>query len=152
MTTTNKTNDINGKAAPKPNFRSRVTAGLTLLPNIDGRSTWARIMRDTYLSMLAHAGGADFVPETKRLLARRVAALEAELINLETRFASMHADGRDPAIKYLDIYQRLAGSQRRCLEALGWERTARDVTPTLDQYLAGKNRQAEDADYEDAEA
>jgi hypothetical protein len=140
------------KAAPKPTFRSRVTAGLTLLPSIDGRSTWARVMRDTYHAMLAHAGGADHVPETKRLLARRIACLESELINLETRFAAYHAEGREVAEKYLDLYGRLVGSQRRCLEALGWERTARDLTPTLDAYLATKHQQAEEAEYEEAEA
>ena len=145
----NKSNGSERQAKPKPNFRSRVTAGLDLLPNIDGRSHWARIMRDTYHAMLAHAGGADHVPETKRLLARRIACLESELINLEQRFAANRAEGNHPAIKYLTIYQQLAGSQRRCMEALGWERTARDVTPTLTQYLGTKSREAEDVDVVD---
>ena len=138
QTSKNKPSGSNGNAAPKPTFRSRVTNGATLLPSIDGRSTWARVMRDVFHAMLAHAGGADHVPETKRLLARRIACLESELINLETRFAAAHAEGREVGIKHLDIYQRLAGSQRRCMEALGWERTARDVTPTLSQYLTTK--------------
>jgi hypothetical protein len=127
--TKNKPRDTSGKAEPKPTFRSRVTAGLTLLPSIDGRSTWARIMRDTYHAMLAHAGGADYVSETKRLMARRVAACEAELIHLEDKFALTRAGGGEPNPSDLDIYGRLAGQQRRCLEALGWERTAPDVTP-----------------------
>ena len=80
-----KGNESEPQANPKPNFRSRVTAGLDLLPSIDGRSHWARIMRDTYHAMLAHAGGADHVPETKRLLARRIACLESEL-NIRRRF------------------------------------------------------------------
>ena len=148
----NKPGFLDKEAAPKRTFRSRVTAGLTLLPNIDGRSTWARVMRDTYHAMLAHAGGADYVPETKRLLARRIAALEAELINLETRFASYRTEGREVAEKYLDLYGRLVGSQRRCLEAIGWERTPHDVTPTLTQYLASKRAVAEEAGcVEDAE-
>jgi hypothetical protein len=110
-------------------------------------------MRDVYSAMLAHAAGVDYVPETKRLLARRIACLESDLINLETGFAAYHAEGRDVAIKYLDIYQRLAGAQRRCLEALGWERTARDVSPpTLGEYLASKRAVCEEAAYvEDAE-
>jgi hypothetical protein len=106
-------------------------------------------MRDTFHSMLARAGGADYVSAPKRLLARRIACLESELINLEQRFAANRAEGQNPAIKYLDCYQRLAGSQRRCMEALGWERTARDVTPTLSQYL-GTKREADDAECEDA--
>ena len=36
----------------------------------------------------------------------------------------------------LDLYCRLANGQRRHCEALGWERTARDVTLDLKQYLA----------------
>jgi hypothetical protein len=139
------------KVGCKGRFHSRVTAGLTLLPSIDGRSTWARIMRDTYNAMLAHAGGADYVPDTKRLLARRIAALEAELINLEDRFAADRADGHNVPIKYLNIYQRMASAQRRCLEALGWERTARDVTPSLSEYIAAKQSVLSRDKTEDAE-
>jgi hypothetical protein len=36
----------------------------------------------------------------------------------------------------LDVYTRAAGHLRRILETLGIERQARDVTPTLDSYLA----------------
>jgi hypothetical protein len=90
--------------------------------------------------MLNNAGGEDYVPETKRLLARRVAAFEAELINLKCKFATIRADGGEPKVADLDVYQRMTGAQRRCLEALGWERTARDVTPSLDQYVASKKR------------
>jgi hypothetical protein len=143
----NKPNGSGTKAEPKPTFRSRVTAGLTLLPSVDGRSHWARIMRDTYLGLLTHAGGADYVSETKRLMARRVAACEAELIHLEDKFATIRTEGGEPKISDLDVYGRLAGQQRRCLEALGWDRTPRDVTPPpdLDTYLAYK-RDAEDAE------
>src|SRR6185312_15265736 len=95
----NKPEASQPEAPPKPFFRSRVSAGLDLLPNIDGRSTWARIFRDTYHSLLNHAGGASYVPETKRLLARRIAALEAELINLETKFATYRTEGREIAEK-----------------------------------------------------
>ena len=94
--TKNKPRNEGGKAKPKPTFRSRVTAGLTLLPSIDGRSTWARIMRDTYHAMLAHAGGADYVSETKRLMARRVAACEAELIRLGVQVRLCSCFPRNP--------------------------------------------------------
>lgn len=50
---------------------------------VDGRSIWARLFRDSYLALLAHCGGADAVSDTKRMAARRVACLEAELIHLE---------------------------------------------------------------------
>ncbi len=105
-------------------------------------------MRDTFHAMLSHAGGADYVSDTKRLLARRIAAFEAELINLEDKFAAVRAEGGEPRISDLDVYQRMCGAQRRCLEALGWERTARNVTPSLADYIASK-RQPE---FEEAEA
>jgi hypothetical protein len=119
---------------------------LTLLPSIDGRSTWARIMRDTYSAMISHAGGADYVPETKRLLARRIAAIESECVHLEDKFALAHARGGEPAVSDLELYGRLTGQQRRCLEALGWERTQRDITPPdLATYIATKYARADDA-------
>jgi hypothetical protein len=130
----NKPGNVLKKTKPKGIFRSRVTAGLTLLPSIDGRSTWARIMRDTYHAMIAHSGGADYISEPRRLLARRVAACEAELISLEDKFARIRAEGGAPGHKNLDLYGRLAGQQRRCLEALGLDRTARDITPSPLEY------------------
>ena len=44
-----------------------------------------------------------------------------------------------------------AGHLRRILETLGIERKPRDVTPTLEQYLAEKERQTNVIEPEDAE-
>jgi len=135
------------KAAPSPAFRSRVTAGLNLLPSIDGRSTPARVMRDTFNAMLSHCGGEDHISEPRRLLARRVACLESELINLECKFAALRVEGSAPSAKSLDTYGRLAGQQRRCLEALGLDPTLRDVTPDPLSYAREYDRrQAEEAE------
>jgi len=95
-------------------------------------------MRDTYTAILSHCGGADFISETKRMSARRIAALEAELVHLEDKFARARADGKEPDVTDLDLYGRLANGQRRHLEAVGWDRTQRDVTPTLSKYLESK--------------
>jgi len=43
------------------------------------------------------------------------------------------------------VFGRLAGHYRRIVETLGIERRKRDVTPTLDQYLAQKAREDEEA-------
>jgi hypothetical protein len=64
--------------------------------------------------------------------------LEAELVYLEDKFAQVRADGGEPAAAELDLYGRLADRQRRLADPLGWQRTARDVTPTLAQYIAQK--------------
>jgi hypothetical protein len=54
---------------------------------------------------------------------------------MEAKFALA---GGAADIATLDAYQRAANSLRRLLESVGLERGARDVTPTLEQYLARK--------------
>ncbi len=127
--------DSSAIAAAKPTARSRITNGSALLPGVDGRSVWARLMRDTQSALLTHLGGADLVSETQRMTVRRIAALEAELVFLEDKIARCRAEGGEPEAAVLDLYGRLANGQRRHLEIIGWERVPRDVTPSLDQYL-----------------
>jgi hypothetical protein len=119
-------------------YRSRITKGSKLLPSVNEQSVWGRIMKDVYDAMMAHCGGADYITEPMRLQARRIAALEAELIHIEDRIAQARATGEDPSPADLDLYSRLANGQRRHCEALGWQRVPRDVTPTLEGYLASK--------------
>jgi hypothetical protein len=129
-------------AANKPQARSRITNGKALLPSVDGRSLWARLMRDTLSALLVHCGGGD-VSETKRLVARRVAVLESELVHMEDSFAKLRAEGAEPEPAAVDLYGRLSDRQRRLAEPLGWERTAREITPTLAEYLAQQTRAGE---------
>ena len=122
----------------KAKGRSRLTNGRDLLPTVDGRSIWARVMRDTLAAMLTHVGGADYATEPQRMLSRRVAALEAELIHLEDGFARARSEGRAPDTEALDLYSRMSSAQRRMLEAIGLVRVPRDITPTLREYIASK--------------
>jgi hypothetical protein len=94
------------KRGDKHFARSRLTNGKDLLPGIDGRSTWARLMRDVNTNMMNHLGGEDYATEPQRLLVRRVAAFEAELIHLETAFSLARAAGRAPEASDLDLYSR----------------------------------------------
>ena len=48
--------------------------------------------KDTYRTLISHVGGDD-APEPVRLMCRRAAALESELVNLEVRFAQQHESG-----------------------------------------------------------
>jgi hypothetical protein len=122
--------------------RSRVANGSSILPTGDGRSVWVRLMKETLQSLYAHGGGD--LSETQRLAARRISTLEAELIFLEDKFAQARAEGREPDIDTLDLYGRLADRQRRIADsALGWQRTPRDVTPPLRQYLSERAEAAE---------
>src|SRR5258705_10441254 len=63
----------------KLNGRSRITNGSSLLPSIDGRSIWARRLRDLISLHENDYGGADAISEAERSLIRRAAALTVEL-------------------------------------------------------------------------
>ena len=111
--------------------RSRLTNGSATLPGVDGRSTWVRRLRDVMSLHIGDLGGDDNVSEAERSIVRRAATLTVELERLELRFAMAgEADAAD-----IDLYQRTANSLRRLLEAVGFERRSRDVTPTLGQIL-----------------
>lgn len=113
--------------------RSRVTNGNAVLPNVDGRSTWVRRMRDVMTLHIADLGGEDAVSEAERSIVRRVAVLTTELERMEVQFATAGEASADA----LDLYQRTAGNLRRLLEAVGLRRRPRDVTPDLRDYLEG---------------
>jgi hypothetical protein len=117
--------------------RSKITNGRALLPSIDGRSLWSRRFRDlngSFASDLGHGQDDSAMSEGQRALVRRASALCVELELLEVRFAR---DG-GAKVEELDVFQRATNSLRRLCESLGIHqgRIARDITPTLDQYLA----------------
>ena len=116
--------------APKPQGRARITNGTTFLPGVDGRSTWVRRARDVQTQLVQDRGGSGVVSSAETLIMRRAAVLEVELERLEGIFA---AAGEADAGQ-LGLYQTCANTQRRLLEAIGLERRARDVTPSLEQY------------------
>jgi hypothetical protein len=123
-------------SASKEKGRSAITNGAYLLPKItDRRSTWYRRFRDVRALHLSDLGGEANCSHAEQSLVRRAAALTTELERLELKFASS-ADQADP--KDLELYQRGMNTLRRVLESLGLQRRARDVTPTLSEYLAGK--------------
>ena len=115
--------------------RSAVTSGARILPNAHSQSVWCRVMRDTRDALYSHLGGEDRLSETQRLVVRRVATFETELIFLEDKFAQIRHAGGEPERDDLNLYNTLANGQRRFLEALGWSRVPVDVTPDLTTYL-----------------
>jgi hypothetical protein len=112
--------------------RSSITNGTNLLPGVHKGSQWARRFRDIISAYSSDQGGEAHLSEGRRSIFRRIACLQVELELLEVRFAL--AGGAEPAD--LDLYQRATGSLRRLLEAVGLDRTPRDVTPDLDAYVA----------------
>ena len=110
--------------------QTRITNGKQLLPTVDGRTVWARLVKDTFEAMVEHCGGQDYISEPKRMASRRAAVLETELCFLEDRMARIRQEGGEPDAALLDLYGRLAGHQKRANECVGFERTQRDVSPT----------------------
>jgi hypothetical protein len=128
----------NLEARKLPTTRSRVTNGVTLLPGVDGRSAWARRLRDLISIHLADLGGADRASEAELSIVRRASAITVELEHIETRFAAANEAGRPSEAADFDLYLRGANSLRRLVEAIGIKRVPRDITPPrLSSYLAG---------------
>ena len=120
--------------------RSRVSNGSVLIAGVDQRSPWVRRCRDVLREHIADLGGADNCSAAERSIIRRSAVLTTELEQLEAKFAKAgQANTAD-----LDAYQRAANSLRRLLEAVGLQRRSRDVTPTLEEYLAQKREAQSD--------
>ena len=74
-------------------------------------------------------GGGDRLSEAERQLVQRAAVLGAVVEHAEARFL---------AGKAVDLAEYLAAinAQRRLLVTLGLQRRPRDVTPSLQEYLA----------------
>ena len=106
--------------------RSAVTNG-AVLPGVDGRSTWARRLRDLMALHVADLGGDQNVSQAELAILRRSSVIIVQLERMERDFALSE---EAPSVSELEIYQRMANTMRRLLEAVGLERRPRDVTPT----------------------
>jgi hypothetical protein len=127
--------------------RSRITNGSQLMPEIDGRSIWARRLRDLIHLHTSDLGGLDNLSQAEQSLIRRTACITVELEHMEQKFA-MQANGA--SFDQLRIYQMTVNTLRRLLETLGLERRAKDITPDplsyARQYARRKAEEAEDAE------
>jgi hypothetical protein len=120
--------------AAKRKGRSRVSNGSAVfLDEVDGRSVVARRYRDVLADLVAHLGGNPTAAEM--LIARRIATLAVLCEQAEADMAS----GKDVDV---GAYATLANSLRRLVADVGLQPKMRDVTPTLSQYLAAKERQS----------
>lgn len=115
--------NVKAKAA-----QSRVTTGKHILPGVDGRSPLARRYRDVLSALVVDQGGIDRLTEARVQLCRRFAAsaciaeaMEADLVNG----------------KQIDISEHclLSSTLVRLANRIGINRTAREIIPTLHQYL-----------------
>ncbi|HEY7194900.1 MAG TPA: hypothetical protein VH439_14255 [Gemmatimonadales bacterium] len=115
--------------------RSAVTNHKDLLPGLDGRRAEARRFRDLVLSFISDMGGLDQVSEIKLGLLRRLAAATVQAELLEARMVN----GEQVDILTLCT---LASTTVRIASRLGLERQAKNVTPTVRDYVSSINSEA----------
>jgi hypothetical protein len=111
-----------------PVARSRVTNGVDILPGIDGRSPTARRYRDICAQVASDQGGAERMSEARMQLVRRFAGLAVLAENVE---ANLVNGGSVDVVEY----SQLTSTLTRVVQRLGINRVAKNVTPTLEQYL-----------------
>jgi hypothetical protein len=100
---------------------------------------WYRRFRDVRAAHLMDLGGENCCSTAEQSIIRRAATLTTELERLELIFAQ--AGEATPA--QLELYQRTANTLRRLLEAVGMQRRAKDVTPSVEDYVKHLNEEAE---------
>ena len=113
--------------------RSAISNGnrLFALETLDGRTKTAMRFQDLVEDIVSDLGGRDRISTGALQLVRRAATLS---IMAE----AMEADAVANKAFDVDLYGQLTDRLGRCLQRLGLERKARDVTPTLQSYLAAK--------------
>lgn len=116
-------------AKPPSKTRSRISNGSAVLEGVDGRSAPARRYRDVLAELISDLGGDP--SGAQNAIARRASAL---CVVCEQAEAEMVAGG----VLDLAEFTTAANSLRRLLSDLGLERRAKDITPSLSQYLASK--------------
>jgi hypothetical protein len=116
--------------------KSAVTNGKRMFVEAgDGNGPWARRMRDVIELHISDLGGLENASEAERSIIRRAATLTIELERLEAKFSTLP---NGPRAEDLDLYQRASNSLRRLLESIGIQRRPRDVTPSVEAYLAAR--------------
>jgi hypothetical protein len=132
------------------NNRSRVTNGALFVDrSIHPQRGWARRFADIISMHTSDLGGADYVSAAEASIIRRVATETVEMELLEQRFAKK---GSGASSEDLDLYARISNSLRRHLETIGLKRVAKDITPTLSDYLKQRAATEDQADVEIEEA
>jgi hypothetical protein len=114
-------------ARRSPTLRSRVTNGTDILPDIDGRSAIARRFKDIASQILIDQGG-DRCSESRKQLIRRFAAASVLAERMEARLAN----GEEISVVEHSL---LCSTLARLVSRIGIDRVARDITPSLNQYL-----------------
>jgi hypothetical protein len=119
------------------NNRSRVSNGVDILPHCDGRSLVARRYRDI-ASMVASEQNPDQLSEARKQLIRRFAAASVLAEQMEARLANGEQIN-------VTEHALLCSTLVRLTQRIGLNRAQRNLTPSLEEYLAAKRRERERA-------
>jgi len=130
--------------AGKAQARSRLSNGRDVLPDVDGRSVVARRYRDIIGTVVSDQGGAEHLSEARLQLIRRFSAASVLAEQMEARLA------RGEEIN-IQEYSLLVSTMVRVAQRIGIERRARNVTPSLGQYLSNKKANGAGTDAEPTE-
>jgi hypothetical protein len=110
--------------------RSRVGNFTALLPGLnDARTIQAKRYKEVFRALVSDAGGVERLAEAKLGLMRRWAALECVAEGIEA--AILNGQEVD-----LAAYATLSSTMCRLASRIGLSRKQKDVTPTLEAYLA----------------
>jgi hypothetical protein len=123
----------------KKHGRSAITNGRDLLEGIDGRCLLARRYRDISLAIASDQGGADRLSETRLQLIRRFAAAACLAEQLEAKLVRG---------EQVDIQEHslLVSTMLRVAQRIGIDRRAKNITPTLGDYLSSSKAIGTDAE------
>ena len=123
-----KSADSRSAQGRKAHGRSRLTNQKDLLPGVDGRTVIYRRFRDIASQIATDQGGLDQLSEARLQLVRRFAAtavlaeqIEADLANGQEIDVERHA--------------LLCSTLTRLAQRIGIDRRAKNITPSLSQYL-----------------
>jgi hypothetical protein len=143
---TNRRNVASGKStasrvptAEKAQARSRLSNGRDVLPDVDGRSVIARRYRDIVCAVASDQGGAEHLSESRLQLIRRFSAASVLAEQMEARLA------RGEQIN-IQEYSLLVSTIVRVAQRIGIERHAKNIMPTLSDYLEDRATVDEDAE------
>ncbi len=116
----------------------RCSVDIPGLGMVDGRTREARLYGGTVSDIASDLGGEGHLSRAEMELVRRAAGLSVLAALAESNLLS----GTD-----IDIAELVSvgNAQRRILTTLGLQRRERDVTPSLSEYLAAKDREKSEA-------
>jgi hypothetical protein len=115
----------NGEMSDQPKVR------LLTLDSLDRRTAAAKNINDLIAAIEADQGGADDMSTARRSIAETAAVATAMIRDLAARW--IKGEQVD-----LGLFATLSNAQRRAFETLGFDRVAKNVTPSVSEYLAQK--------------